>query len=79
MAGELQIYARGNLPNHRNLQKSTGPNSQKVLEIRSITLFFCAFCTFLWLKNPFNQRNSMNWSLSAVALAKADVFVAKPP
>jgi len=30
-------------------------------------------------KNLFNQRNPMNWSLSAVALAKADPFVTKTP
>ena len=29
----------------------------KLFEIPSITLFLCAFCAFLWLKNPFNQRN----------------------
>ena len=29
----------------------------QLFEISSITLFFCAFCAFLWLKNPFNQRN----------------------
>ena len=29
----------------------------KLFEIPSITLFLCAFCVFLWLKNPFNQRN----------------------
>jgi|GEM_PF-5831300 len=29
----------------------------KLFEICSITLFLCAFCAFLWLKNPFNQRN----------------------
>ena len=47
MASEAQ-----SLPNCHN-----APNNQKVLEIRSITLFLCAFCEFLWLKNPFNQRN----------------------
>ena len=26
-------------------------------KIPSITLFLCAFCAFLWLINPFNQRN----------------------
>jgi len=35
----------------------SNPHSQKVLEIHSITLFLCAFCAFLWLKNPLNQRN----------------------
>jgi len=29
----------------------------KLFEIPSITLFLCVFCTFLWLKNPRNQRN----------------------
>jgi hypothetical protein len=29
----------------------------KLCEIPSITLFLCAFCVFLWLKNPFNLRN----------------------
>jgi hypothetical protein len=29
----------------------------KLFEIPSNTLFLCAFCAFLWLKNPFNQRN----------------------
>ncbi len=29
----------------------------KLFEIPSFTLFLCAFCAFLWLKNPFNQRN----------------------
>ncbi len=33
------------------------PHSQKFLVIPSITLFLCAFCAFLWLKNLFNQRN----------------------
>jgi len=28
-----------------------------LFEILSITLFLYAFCAFLWLKNPFNQRN----------------------
>jgi len=73
----------------------------KLFEIPSITLFLCAFCAFLWLKSPFNQRNlrfkkyssclcgfvaktprnlrnPMNWSLSAVALAKADAFYKAP-
>jgi len=41
------IYA-----NRRNAPKSNGPHSQKVLEIRSITLFLCAFvplclCSFV--------------------------------
>jgi hypothetical protein len=62
MANEAQIYALSTcalsiLPNRRNAPKSTGPNSQKVLEIPSITLFLFAFCEFLWLKNQFNQRN----------------------
>ncbi len=35
----------------------SSPHSQKFLVIRSITLFLCAFCAFLWLKNLFNQRN----------------------
>jgi len=43
-------------PNRRNTPKSTGPHSQKVLEIPSITLFLFALVA-LWLKNPFNQRN----------------------
>ncbi len=57
MAGKAQ-----NLPNCHN-----APNSRKVLEIRSITLFRSlsavalakadAFCAFLWLKNPCNQCN----------------------
>ncbi len=29
----------------------------KLFEIPSITLFLCALCAFLWLKNPFNQLN----------------------
>ncbi len=29
----------------------------KLFEIPFITLFLYAFCAFLWLKNPFNQRN----------------------
>ena len=29
----------------------------KLFEIPSITLFLCAFCAFLWLKNPRNLRN----------------------
>ncbi len=29
----------------------------KLFEIPPITLFLCAFCAFLWLKNPFNLRN----------------------
>ena len=52
MAGVAQI-----IPNRRNTQKSNCPHSQRVLEIRSITLLLCAFCAFLRLKNPFNQRN----------------------
>ena len=36
------------LANRRNAQKSTGPHRQKVLEIRSITLFLCALVA-LWL------------------------------
>jgi hypothetical protein len=43
----------------------------------SFFVSFCTFCASLRLKNPFNQRNPVNWSLSAVALAKADAFVAK--
>ncbi len=38
MTTEAQILA-----NRRNAQKSTGPHRQKVLEIRSITLFLCSF------------------------------------
>ncbi len=59
MAGEAKIYALGILPNRRN-----APNSQKVLEIRSISLFRSlsavalvkadAFCASLWPKNPCN-------------------------
>ncbi|MGB2809358.1 MAG: hypothetical protein WBC22_16570 [Sedimentisphaerales bacterium] len=52
MAGVAQI-----LPNRRNTTKPNCPHSQKVLVVPSITLFLCAFCAFLWLKNPFNQRN----------------------
>ncbi|MBW8041626.1 MAG: hypothetical protein FVQ85_16745 [Planctomycetes bacterium] len=29
----------------------------KLFEIPYITLFLCAFCAFLWLKNPRNLRN----------------------
>ena len=29
----------------------------KLFEFRSITPFLCAFCAFLWLKNPCNLRN----------------------
>ena len=29
----------------------------KLFEIPSINLFLCAFCAFLWLKNPRNLRN----------------------
>jgi hypothetical protein len=29
----------------------------KLFEIPFITLLFCKFCAFLWLKNPFNHRN----------------------
>jgi len=49
--------------NRLNVPKPTGPNSRKVLEIRSITLFRSlsavalakadAFCASLWLKNMF--------------------------
>jgi len=43
MSTEAQI-----ITNRRNAQKSTGPHRQKVLEIRSITLFLCALVS-LWL------------------------------
>ena len=43
MATEAQIRV-----NRRNAQKSTGPHRQKVLEIRSITMFLCALVP-LWL------------------------------
>jgi len=43
MSTEAQTVA-----NRRNAQKSTGPHRQKVLEIRSITLFLCASMP-LWL------------------------------
>jgi len=56
MATEAQTCAIGILTNRRNPPKSTGPHSQKVLEIPSITLFLFALVA-LWLKNPFNQRN----------------------
>ncbi len=56
MATEAQTCAVGILANRRNPPKSTGPHSQKVLEIPSITLFLFALVA-LWLKNPFNQRN----------------------
>jgi len=32
--------------NRRNAPKSNGPYSQKVLEIRSVTLFLCAFVPY---------------------------------
>ncbi len=43
MTSKAQIIA-----NRRNAQKSTGPYMQKVLEIRSITMFLCASVP-LWL------------------------------
>jgi len=43
MVTESQILA-----NRRNALKSTGPHMQKVLEIRSITMFLCALVP-LWL------------------------------
>ena len=69
MATEAQILA-----NRRNAQNSTGPNSHKLFEIPSITLFLCAFCAFLWLKNPFNQRNPRLMKYSSCLSA----FVAMP-
>jgi len=55
MAGEAKIYAlstcaTGVLPNCHN-----APNCQKVLEIRSISLFLCAFYASLW---PYSSCSS---------------------
>ena len=45
------------LPTTSYANSLNAPHSQKFLVIPSITLFLCAFCAFLWLKNPRNQRN----------------------
>jgi len=47
----------------------------KLFEIPSITLFLCAFCAFLWLKSPFNQRNLRFKKYSSCLCG----FVAKTP
>ncbi len=41
----------------------------KLFEIPSITLFLCALCALLWLKNPRNLRNP--WLINDLRLFKA--------
>ena len=64
MATEATIYALSILPNYRN-----APGSRKVLEIRSITLFLCAFCASLWPKKPQSLRNP--WLINDLHTYKA--------
>jgi hypothetical protein len=48
LGGSLMVTEVQILANRRNAQKSTGPHMQKVLEIRSISMFLCASVP-LWL------------------------------
>jgi hypothetical protein len=66
MATEAQILA-----NRLNAQKSTGPHMQKVLEIRSITMFLCASVP-LWLK--LSQSKMINYAKQTQFSKKSNVY-----
>ena len=85
MSTEAQIYAIGTcaigtcaiaiIPNRRNTQKSTGPYSQKVLVIRSITLFLFALMAIYNAGRPgLNRLNTKYEILNTNYYAKQSQF-----